>query len=35
MWNSTDGKGLTLTGERLTAFQRTLGDTRSAPPRIV
>ncbi|HRI95996.1 MAG TPA: hypothetical protein PLZ93_10305, partial [Nocardioides sp.] len=35
MWNSTGGKGNVLTGERLTAFQRTLADPRSAAPRSV
>jgi hypothetical protein len=33
MWNSNGGKGNVLTGERLTAFQRTLADPRSAAPR--
>jgi hypothetical protein len=33
MWNSTEGKGLTLTGERLAAFRSTLADSRSAGPR--
>ena len=30
MWNSTEGKGYTLTGDRLTAFKRTLADPRVA-----
>jgi hypothetical protein len=33
MWNSNGGKGNVLTGERLTAFQRTLAEPRSAAPR--
>ena len=33
LWNSTGGKGLALTGDRLDAFQRTLADSRSAEPR--
>jgi hypothetical protein len=28
MWNSTEGKGLALTGDRLTAFRETLADPR-------
>jgi hypothetical protein len=32
MWNSTEGKGLTLTGDRLAAFRATLADPRSAEP---
>jgi hypothetical protein len=32
VWNSTDGKGITLTGDRLSAFQETLSDPRSADP---
>ena len=35
MWNSTGGKGATLTGERLDAFRDTLADSRSAPARRV
>ena len=31
MWNSTGGKGATLTGDRLAAFQETLADSRAAP----
>ena len=34
LWNSTGGKGLTLTGDRLAAFQATLADPRSAAPRV-
>ena len=34
MWNSTGGKGWELTGERLTAFQDTLEDPRSAEPNL-
>jgi hypothetical protein len=33
VWNSSGGKGLPLEGERLTAFQNTLADPRSAPAR--
>ena len=33
MWNSTHGKGITLTGDRLEAFRATLADPRSAAPR--
>jgi hypothetical protein len=33
MWNSTQGKGLVLSGERLEAFRKTLADPRSAAPR--
>jgi hypothetical protein len=29
MWNSTTGKGYTLTGDRLTAFRETLADATS------
>jgi hypothetical protein len=32
MWNSTGGKGWTLEGDRLKAFQDTLADPRSAGP---
>ena len=34
MWNSTEGKGHTLTGERLAAFQDTLADPRNTGPRL-
>jgi hypothetical protein len=36
LWNSTGGggKGIPLSGERLTAFQATLADARSAAPRV-
>ncbi|MCW2797919.1 hypothetical protein [Nocardioides sp.] len=30
VWNSTGGKGVTLSGDRLAAFQQTLADPRSA-----
>ena len=33
MWNSTGNKGRVLTGDRLTAFRRTLADPRSRSPR--
>jgi hypothetical protein len=32
MWNSTEGKGYALTGDRLAAFKATLADPRSAEP---
>lgn len=35
LWNSTAGKGVALSGERLAAFQRTLADPRSLAPRTV
>ena len=35
LWNSSGGKGVALTGDRLAAFQRTLADARSAEPRTV
>jgi hypothetical protein len=33
VWNSTGGKGWELTGDRLTAFKKTLADPRSGSPR--
>jgi hypothetical protein len=30
VWNATGGKGYELTGDRLTAFRKTLADPRSA-----
>jgi hypothetical protein len=32
LWNSSGGKGVPLSGDRLDAFQATLADTRSAEP---
>lgn len=32
LWNSTDGRGLSLEGDRLAAFRRTLADARSTDP---
>ena len=32
LWNATSGKGVTLTADRLAAFQQTLADPRSAEP---
>jgi hypothetical protein len=32
LWNSTGGKGVPLSGDRLAAFRGTLADTRSAEP---
>jgi hypothetical protein len=34
LWNSSGGKGVPLSGDRLAAFQRTLADPRSAAPRL-
>jgi hypothetical protein len=33
VWNSSGGKGIPLSGDRLTAFQGTLADSRSVEPR--
>jgi hypothetical protein len=34
LWNSSGGKGIPLSGDRLSAFQATLADPRSAAPRV-
>jgi hypothetical protein len=34
LWNSSGGKGVPLSGDRLSAFQQTLADPRSAQPRL-
>jgi hypothetical protein len=34
MWNSSGGKGVPLSGDRLTAFRQTLADPRNAGPRL-
>ena len=34
LWNSSGGKGIPLSGDRLAAFQSTLADPRSAAPRV-
>jgi hypothetical protein len=35
LWNSSGGKGIPLSGDRLAAFQATLADSRSGKPRPV
>ena len=35
LWNSSGGKGVPLSGDRLAAFQATLADSRSGKPRLV
>jgi hypothetical protein len=35
VWNATGGKGVALSGDRLTAFRATLADARSGDPRPV
>ena len=34
LWNSSGGKGVPLSGDRLAAFRQTLADPRSAGPRV-